>query len=79
MTNISERLLGGMIKEGIISAEDREIYLFGIKELFSADFYLLNYAWNWCRLWDVDGDHRFSRGLYVPAGLCRGISCVDTA
>ena len=38
MTNISERLLGGMIKEGIISAEDREIYLFGIKELFSQIF-----------------------------------------
>ena len=27
-----------MIKEGIISAEDREIYLFGIKELFSQIF-----------------------------------------
>ena len=74
MTNISERLLGGMIKEGIISAED-----IWNKRVVFADFYLLNYAWNWCRLWDVDGDHRFSRGLYVPAGLCRGISCVDTA
>lgn len=38
MISISERLLGGMIREGIISAEDREIYLFGIKEIFSQVF-----------------------------------------
>ena len=38
MTSISERLLGSLIKEDIISAEDREIYLFGIKELFSQIF-----------------------------------------
>ncbi|WP_419024559.1 accessory gene regulator B family protein [Emergencia sp.] len=38
MTSISERLLGSLIKENIISAEDREIYLFGIKELLSQIF-----------------------------------------
>lgn len=38
MTNISDKLLDGMIKEGIISDENKEIYLFGIKELFSQIF-----------------------------------------
>lgn len=30
--------MGGMIREGIVPAEDKEIYLFGIKELFSQAF-----------------------------------------
>lgn len=38
MTSISERLLGGMVREGIVPVEDKEIYLFGIKELFSQVF-----------------------------------------
>ncbi len=38
MTSISERLLGEMIREGIVPTEDKGIYLFGIKELFSQVF-----------------------------------------
>lgn len=38
MTSILERLLGGMIREGIVPTEDKEIYLFGIRELFSQGF-----------------------------------------